>query len=208
MLVYLSGMAMAASLIVAIGPQNALLIRFGLARQSGVFAIAAIYVAIDATLIAVGALGVGSAVARVPLLRFAFSLFAAGFFAFYGGRSLVSAMRRSARLEIAPAGTGYATAVLVSVANPAVIFDTIVLVGGMAAQHEQLAQRAVFSAGAVTASALWFAALSLLSYTAGRYVTGASVWRTLDLIVGVLMLVLAGTLFQDAAQFAAARWTL
>lgn len=197
---------MAASLIVAIGPQNALLIRLGLGRLRGVFAIAAIYVAIDAMLITIGALGVGSAVSSIPLLKFAFSVFAAGFFAFYGLRSLLNAARDAAPLDISGGDGAYRTAVLVSVLNPGVIFDTIVLVGGVAAQYGDLTQRAIFSLGAVTASSLWFATLAVASYTAGRYLTGAQIWRVLDLVVGVLMLILAATLVQDAAAFATARW--
>jgi len=133
-------------------------------------------------------------------------VFAAGFFLLFGLRSLLNAARGTAPFDVQDGQGTIRKAVLVSLLNPGVIFDTIVLVGGVAAQYDDLTQRAIFSLGAVTASSLWFATLAVASYSAGRYVTGAQVWRILDLVVGLLMLILAATLVQDAAGFAAARW--
>jgi L-lysine exporter family protein LysE/ArgO len=75
-----------------------------------------------------------------------------------------------------------------------VLFDTIVLVGGLASSYGDLAGRAVFSSGAVAASGLWFATLAVASYAAGRYVTGPGVWRAVDLVFGVVMIALAAKL--------------
>lgn len=88
MMVFFSGMAMAASMIVAIGPQNALLIRCGLARVPMVFAVAGIFVAVDTVLIALGVLGVDALVAQVPALKLGLAGVAAAFFLYYGVSSL------------------------------------------------------------------------------------------------------------------------
>ena len=205
MIVFFSGMAMAASMIVAIGPQNALLIRYGLARVPTVFAVAAIFVAVDMALITLGALGVGSLVSQVPALKLAFAGVAAAFFLYYGLSSLWRGFVGSdGGGLLQPAGVGgvYGPAIAVSIANPGVLFDTIVLVGGLASRYADLGDRLVFSGGAVAASFLWFATLAVSSYAAGRYVTGPTVWRVIDVALGVLMVGLAAKLTSDVMTLA------
>ena len=205
MIVFFSGMAMAASMIVAIGPQNALLIRYGLARVPTVFAVAAIFVAVDMALITLGALGVGSLVSQVPALKLAFAGVAAAFFLYYGLSSLWRGFVGSDGGGLfQPAGVAgvYGPAIAVSVANPGVLFDTIVLVGGLASRYADLGDRLVFSGGAVAASFLWFATLAVSSYAAGRYVTGPTVWRGIDVALGVLMVGLAAKLTSDVMTLA------
>ena len=206
MIVFFSGMAMAASMIVAIGPQNALLIRYGLARVRTVFAIAAIFVAVDMALITLGALGVGSLVAQVPALKLAFAGVAAAFFLYYGlsslWRGLVGSDGGGGLLQPAGLAGVYGPAIAVSIANPGVLFDTIVLVGGLASRYADLGERLVFSGGAVAASFLWFATLAVSSYAAGRYVTGPTVWRVIDVALGVLMVALAAKLTGDVMTLA------
>jgi L-lysine exporter family protein LysE/ArgO len=205
MIVFFSGMAMAASMIVAIGPQNALLIRYGLARMPTVFAVAGIFVAVDCLLITLGALGVGSLVAQVPLLKLTFAGLAAAFFLYYGLASLwrgTLGHDGGGLMQPATATGVYGPAIAVSIANPGVLFDTIVLVGGLASHYGELGERLVFSGGAVTASFLWFATLAVASYTAGRFVTGTTVWRVLDIGLGVLMIALAAKLTGDVMNLA------
>jgi len=206
MIVFFSGMAMAASLIVAIGPQNALLIRYGLARVPTVFAVAAIFVAVDALLIALGALGVGSLVSQVPALKLTLAGIAAAFFLYCGLSSLwrgfVGGEGGGLLQPASGGGQAYVPAIAVSIANPGVLFDTIVLVGGLASRYGELGDRLVFSSGAVAASFTWFATLAVASYLAGRYVTGPAVWRVLDVGIGVLMIGLAAKLTSDVMTLA------
>lgn len=195
---FLRGLGMTASMIVALGPQNAYLLKHGLTRSRAVFSVAALYVAIDAGLILLGALGVGSIIASMPLLKMAASIFAIGFFALYGVISIRNGLRgRETDLDGAPPPMNYTAAILVSILNPAVLFDTIVIIGGMAGQYGDLHDRIVFSAGATAASLLWFAFLAVTSYHAGRFVTGPKVWRALDVAIGVLMLVLAQVIWSS-----------
>ena len=205
MIIFFSGMAMAASMIVAIGPQNALLIRYGLARVPTVFVVAGIFVAVDMALIALGALGVGSLVAQIPALKLALAGVAAAFFLYYGLSSLwrgIGGGEGGGLLQPATAAGVYGPAIAVSIANPGVLFDTIVLVGGLASRYGELGERLVFSGGAVAASFLWFATLAVTSYAAGRYVTGPTVWRVLDVGLGVLMIGLAAKLTSDVMTLA------
>jgi L-lysine exporter family protein LysE/ArgO len=205
MIIFFSGMAMAASMIVAIGPQNALLIRYGLARVPTVFLVAGIFVAVDMALITLGALGVGSLVAQIPALKLTLAGVAAAFFLYYGLASLwrgIGGGEGGGLLQPATVAGVYGPAIAVSIANPGVLFDTIVLVGGLASRYGELSDRLVFSGGAVAASFLWFATLAVTSYVAGRYVTGPTVWRVLDVGLGVLMIGLAAKLTSDVMTLA------
>ncbi len=198
---FLTGMGMAASMIVALGPQNAYLIKHGLMRHGAVLRIAAIYVAIDVVLIAIGALGVGALIAQATDLRFYFSIVAALFFLGYGLMNIANAFRKRNRNFDADAGASrYSTAILISVANPGVLFDTVVLIGGLAGQYDEISDRMIFSAGAATASLLWFATLAFLSFYVGYYVASDRVWRVLDFVIGVLMIVLAGVIYSSIQE--------
>jgi L-lysine exporter family protein LysE/ArgO len=189
---------MTASLIVAIGPQNAYLLKYGLSRTRFVFAIAAIYVVIDVLLITLGAIGVGTVIAQYPLLKLGFACIAIIFFVAFGIASIRKGLR-AGRVETpkVPGAAAYSTAILLSVANPGVLFDTIVIIGGLAGQYTHLIDRIAFSAGAAVASFLWFFALAGLAYFCGGYFTDRA-WKAVDIIIGILMLVLAATIVRDA----------
>ena len=205
-MVFFTGFGMTASMIVALGPQNAYLLKYGLNRQSTVFHIALIFILIDICLITLGALGVGTLIASAPLLKLTFSVVAVALFTIYGALSIYRSIRprpESAKPESAKPDFGikvYSTAILISVANPGVLFDTIVIIGGLAGQYQDLSDRLFFSAGAATASLIWFVSLSLFSYHASRFVSGPRVWRYIDLVIGSLMLVLGYVIAHDALE--------
>ena len=205
-MVFFTGLGMTASMIVALGPQNAYLLKYGLNRQSTVFHIALIFILIDICLITLGALGVGTLIASAPLLKLTFSVVAVALFTIYGALSIYRSIRprpESAKPESAKPDFGikvYSTAILISVANPGVLFDTIVIIGGLAGQYQDLSDRLFFSAGAATASLIWFVSLSLFSYHASRFVSGPRVWRYIDLVIGSLMLVLGYVIAHDALE--------
>ncbi len=195
---FFRGLGMSASLIVALGPQNAYLIKHGLLRRSAVFGIAAIYVLIDAALIALGAMGAGSLIASIPILKMVFSAVAAAFFLFYGLASIHRAFGKEANaIDDMDEKAGYGMAIILSLANPGVLFDTIVIAGGLAGHYQEFSARVLFSMGAATASLIWFSTLSMLSFWAGGFVKGPSVWKVLDFVIGVLMVFLAFVVLQD-----------
>jgi len=189
---------MAASLIVAIGPQNAYLLKYGLARHRFVFAIAAIYIVIDVFLITLGAVGFGTLIAQHPLLKLCFAVLAGTFFFAFGIVSIRKALKPG-KIE-PPQVSGAAacsTAIFLSLANPGVLFDTIVLIGGFAGQYANIYDRVAFSAGAALASFSWFVALSCLAFFAGGYINDRA-WKFVDLAIGVLLIVLATSIMRDA----------
>lgn len=192
-----AGFALAAGLIVAIGAQNAFVLRQGLRREH-VGSVVLFCALADALLMTLGVLGAGRALAGEP--RLAAWLTAAGalFLLAYALRALARAWHPG-RLEAARAGSaGSRTAALAQAAaftllNPHVYLDTVLLVGAVGAQ-QVAGDRAAFLAGACAASAAWFA---LLGYGARRlapWLARPAAWRQLDAAIGLTMLWLAAWL--------------
>ncbi len=189
----LDGLATGLSLIVAIGAQNAFVLRQGL-RRARVGAIVAVCMLSDFALIAAGVSGIGAVVAHagwaLVLVRWIGVTFLAG----YGLSSAWRARRRSA-LAAAPDGPGSRGAVVrralaFTWLNPHVYLDTVVLLGSVANAHGP-SGRWWFAAGAGTASALWFTGLGFGARFAAPLLATARAWQILDLLIGVTMVLLA-----------------
>jgi L-lysine exporter family protein LysE/ArgO len=190
-------MALGGSLIVAIGAQNAFVLRQGLARRQ-VALVATICFLCDAALIALGALGLGEVIAGSALLRRATALGGAAFIAGYGLRALWR-MRQPGALAAAggaaAAGAALAAgqALAFSLLNPHVYLDTVVLIGSVAAQVPDEA-RLWFAVGAACASALWFYGLAFGATRLAPFFRTQAAWRALDAAIGVVMLAIAAGL--------------
>ncbi len=195
---YLKGAGLGAGLIVAIGAQNAFVLRQGLRRQY-VFAVALVCFLIDVTLYLIGAAGFGSLVAAFPALTTAAAWAGAAFMIFYGLMSFRSAYRGN-HLEIDAEHVNHRSlravvlmTLAVSLLNPHVYLDTVVLVGGLAGQFPW-DERVYFLFGAITTSLVWF---FLLAYGASFLVPlfrRPLAWRALDAGIGLLMWGIAASL--------------
>lgn len=192
-----TGFALGGSLIVAIGAQNAFVLRQGLKREH-VGAVVLFCALADALLMTLGVAGVGGALAAAPALAALLTAAGAAFLAAYGLRALWRAARPG-RLEAAgsTAGTSrravLAQAAAFTLLNPHVYLDTVLLVGAVGAQQAP-PWRPLFLVGACVASTLWF---TVLGYGAARlapWFARPDAWRKLDALVGVVMLVLAAML--------------
>jgi len=194
-----AGFALGASLIVAIGAQNAVVLRRGLERRH-VAAVVTVCVACDWALIALGAVGFGSVVARFPIVTAVAAWAGAAFLALVGALSLRSALAPGA-LEAEDAGAleadadasrrggvwGVVVATLaVSLLNPHVYLDTVVLLGSVAAQYPMPA-RAYFAAGAMGASLVWFAGLGFGARLLAPLFRRPVAWRVLDFVIAGVM---------------------
>lgn len=191
--VYLTGLGSAAALIVAIGAQNAFVLRQGLRREH-VLAVVAICVASDALLIAAGVAGIGTLVKAAPL---ALQIVRWAGFAFLVGYAVFAAVRavRPTTLTAATSGGGtlaaaIGTCLAITWLNPHVYLDTVLLLGSLSATHGDPG-RWVFGAGAATASLLWFVVLGFGARVAAPVFARPMAWRVLDAGIAVLMLVLA-----------------
>lgn len=192
LLAALAGLALGLGLIVAIGAQNAFVLRQGL-RVEHVGAVVAVCAASDLVLISAGVFGAGAALTRVPWLLPVVLAAGAAFLVGYG---ILAARRALSPVALTPsagaAGAGLAvtlgTCLALTWLNPHVYLDTVLLVGTTASSFG--AHRWDFAAGAGVASLVWFAALGfgarLLRPLFGR--PGA--WRALDGAIAVVMLAL------------------
>ncbi len=192
LLPFLRGLGLGASLIIAIGAQNAFVLRQGLRREQAVL-VAAICTACDAVLISLGALGVGGVIAHLPLLARLTSIGGALFLLYYGFRAFRSARHpgiletsASARLR----SSVIASTLSVSLLNPHVYLDTVVLVGGLAGQYAAV-PRLFFTLGAISASCLWFFSLALGAAHLAPLFNRPRAWQVLDCLVGTVMWIIA-----------------
>lgn len=195
---FLSGAALGASLIIAIGAQNAFVLQQGLRRQH-VFVVAAICASVDAALITLGAGGFGAVVSRSPLLAAATAWGGAIFLFAYGVRSFLAALRHDV-LEVDHEAVGeqalwpvVAVTLAVSLLNPHVYLDTVVLLGSVAARYPA-GERASFALGAMTASFAWFFSLAYGARLLAPVFSRPRAWQVLHLAIGAVMWWIAASL--------------
>lgn len=200
---FLRGLGLGLSLIVAIGPQNAFVLRQGLARRYALLAALAC-AACDTALITLGVLGVGGLLARHPALVTTGTLLGAAFLTWYGLRSLRAALNpRHAGLHAAPDGAVTAparvigTAAAFSLLNPHALLDTVVLIGGASAGLSG-GGRTAFLLGTVLASWAWFFTLAVAGRALAPVMARPQAWRVLDLLIGATLLLTAVGLLTTA----------
>ena len=194
----IEGFGLGAGLIIAIGAQNAYVLRQGLRRQH-VFAVASLCFLIDCLLIALGAGGFASLLQAVPSLPGIAAWGGALFLAGYSLRAFAAALHPG-RLEAAD-GAGQsaglkaaaATALALSLLNPHVYLDTVILLGGLAAQYSG-SDRMAFALGAMLASGIWFYGLGFGARRLAPFFASPKAWRLLDAFVGCVMAALAAGL--------------
>jgi L-lysine exporter family protein LysE/ArgO len=197
----LAGFGFGLSLIVAIGAQNAYVLRQGL-RSEHVLAVVVVCAASDAVLITVGVAGLGGLLQLVPFALDAMRVLGAAFLLTYAVIAARRALRHSALAtdmvgEPARRGAVVTTALALTWLNPHVYLDTVVLLGSVAASHGS--DRWEFGAGAVLASVAWFAALGYgAGYLRPLFARPGS-WRVLDGAIAVIMAAIAGSLLLGLA---------
>ena len=199
--VFAQGLALGLGLIVAIGAQNAFVLRQGLRREH-VGSVVLFCASADALLIAAGVLGMAQALGQSPALARALALAGAVFLAVYGWRALRRA-RQSHQLRAAVGsgvpgrGAALAQAAAFTLLNPHVYLDTVLLVGSIGAQ-QPAALQAWFIAGAAGASLLWFSALGFGARWLAPWFARPRAWQVLDGLIGVTMFVLSALLVRHA----------
>jgi len=198
---FANGLFMSLVLIVAIGAQNAYVLRQGLRREH-VSAVVLFCAASDAVLITAGVAGMAQALQGRPALATALAGFGALFLGAYGMRALWRS-RQAGALQAAPRGASASRAAVLAQAagftllNPHVYLDTVLLVGSTGAQYGG-GLKAWFVAGAALASALWFSALGFGARWLAPVFARPRAWQVLDALIGGTMLVLAALLARRA----------
>jgi len=199
--VFLQGLVLVAGLIVAIGAQNAFVLRQGLlGRHVGL--VVAFCALADALLMALGIWGLGAVDARLPGVTTVLRWAGIAFLLAYGLRSLLRVARpgglQADAGASASAGRTLAQAAAFTLLNPHVYLDTVLLVGAIGTA-QTAAQRPVFFLGAVSCSLLWFAGLGYGARLLAPVFARPLAWRILDLLLGLMMLALAWGLLRGGA---------
>ena len=192
MIAFSSGVLSGFALIIAIGAQNAFVIRQGLLRQHVLIVV--LFCAIsDALLIAAGTAGLGKVIESAPEVLEIVRWFGVTYLIFFGLTSLRSAFRhKTLTLEqgnLVSRKRTILTVLGLTFLNPHVYLDTVIFLGSIANQFP--ADKWFFSAGAMTASFLWFFFIGFGSKMAARFMVKVIFWKVLDLAVAIIMFTLA-----------------
>lgn len=192
-------MATGGGLILAIGAQNAFVLSQGV-RKNHILVIPLICALCDAVLISLGVMGLGKVIASSRILSLATGIGGAVFLFWYGAGAFWSAYG-GGRLEPDQAGKpSLKSAVLATLAvtllNPHVYIDTIILLGSLAGQFQDPG-RMLFGAGAMTASFIWFFTLSIGATLLAPLFKREISWRILDSSVGLVMWAIGLSVLRD-----------
>lgn len=193
---FLSGFLIGGGLIVAIGAQNAFVLRQGIRREH-VFLLALICALSDAALIVLGVAGLGAIIEAAPALLNGITLFGIGFLLWYGWKAARRALHPAA-MEIGESGpitlgAAIRTCLALTFLNPHVYLDTVILVGSLGAPYAGPAKLA-YTIGAISASFSWFFALGYGARVLTPLFRRPAAWRILDALIALVMVSIAARL--------------
>jgi L-lysine exporter family protein LysE/ArgO len=190
----LTGFATAFALILAIGAQNAFVLRQGLLRQH-VFWLCLLCAVSDALLITAGVLGFGVIVQLYPMLPQIMAWGGAAFLFVYGALRLWAAWKGKYTLQLSGKSAGLwatlATGAAFTWLNPHVYLDTLGLVGAVSTQFVDPIEKTAFGIGAVTSSFVFFFSLGYGARMLAPVMQSTGAWRILDVGIGIVMWLLA-----------------
>lgn len=194
---YSNGLLVSAGLIIAIGAQNAFVLAQSLRREHHL-AVAALCVLCDALLVCAGVFGLAGVLAQSPLLLAIARWGGIAFLLWYAAKALRRACARQSLGGQADSLPRSRRAVLLSalavtLLNPHVYLDTVLLIGSLGAQQTV---PGAYALGAASASLLWFATLALGAAWLAPWLARPFTWRLIDLGVAAMMLGVAAQLLR------------
>lgn len=193
MLVYLNGLMLGLSLIMALGPQNVFLIKQGAMREHAALSVLTCFFC-DFLLITASVAGLHRVLEMHDNVRLIMICFGSMFLAYYGFTTLKQSFNKKSapvkdeqelttRWQIILLALGF------SLLNPHAIIDSLVIIGGGSVQFPGHQKEFLF--GVVTSSLIWFSALTFTTYYFSNALTKGSVWRKVEFCSGILMLFLS-----------------
>ena len=192
---FITGFSIGFSLILAIGAQNAFVLKQGLIRQN-VFLVCLICAASDAILITLGVSGFGEIITEYPIIERlariggALFLFTYGVLNLYSAQTSIRALEPTKKIQTSKRKT-VLTCLGFTWLNPHVYLDTVVMLGSISTQFENTA---AFALGAISASFVFFFSLGFGASKLTRYFEKPRTWRVLENLIGILMIFLGITL--------------
>ncbi len=194
MISLITGFATGFSLILAIGAQNAFVLRQGLLR-SHVFPLTLFCALSDALLITAGVLGFGALVTAAPMLPVVMAVAGAMFLIAYGAMRFLAATKGDYAMELEGTSRSLKATIAIAAAftwlNPHVYLDTLGLIGAISTSYESWNERILFGAGAVSSSFAFFFSLGYGARLLAPIMSRPASWRVLDVIIGVTMWLIA-----------------
>jgi L-lysine exporter family protein LysE/ArgO len=192
---YFNGMLVTTGLIMAIGAQNAFVLAQSLRREHHL-SVAALCVLCDALLVTLGVFGLATLFTQSPLLLAVARWGGAAFLLIYGSQALLRALRPQALNQTEQSGPRsrrdvLLSALAVTLLNPHVYLDTVLLIGSLGAQQ---AAPSAYALGAASASLLWFFTLAIGAAWVAPWLARPATWRILDLVVATMMFAVASQL--------------
>ena len=189
---YVNGLLVAFGLIMAIGTQNAFVLAQSLRREHHL-PVAALCVMCDAILVAAGVFGLATVLAQNPTLLAVARWGGAVFLIWYGSQALRRAfsqqsLQQGENQTVRSLRAVMLSALAVTLLNPHVYLDTVLLIGSLGAQQTE---PGAYVVGAASASLLWFFTLALGAAWLAPWLARPSTWRILDLLVAVMMFAVA-----------------
>ena len=195
MLAITTGFASGLALIIAIGAQNAFVLRQGLRRQN-IFAVVLFCAVADAILIGAGILGLGAVIESVPWLLVVLRFGGAAYLVWFGISSIRRAISPSVLDASGQAKSNLAkaigTAAALTFLNPHVYIDTVILLGSIGNQFVN--DRWWFWLGASIGSFVWFFGLGYFARLLAPFTSSLKFWRILDSLIALVMFFIAGYL--------------
>lgn len=196
LLTFATGFGLGGGLIIAIGAQNAFVLGQGLRRNHPVM-VAFVCALCDAILIAAGVAGLGTLVATYPILTKIAAWGGAAFLIWYGFAALRRLFETETLSESDVRQAGWkavlSTTLAVTLLNPHVYLDTVVMLGGIGGQFPA-DERLTFALGAMSASFVWFFAIALGAAWLAPYVARPITWKIIDAVTCAVMWLVAYTL--------------
>ena len=192
---FITGFSIGFSLILAIGAQNAFVLKQGLIRQN-VFLVCLICAASDAILITLGVSGFGEIITKYPIIERlariggALFLFTYGVLNLYSAQTKTHALEPTTKIQKSKRKT-ILTCLGFTWLNPHVYLDTVVMLGSISTQFENTV---AFALGAISASFVFFFSLGFGASKLTRYFEKPRTWRVLENLIGILMIFLGITL--------------
>ncbi|HWT70446.1 MAG TPA: LysE/ArgO family amino acid transporter [Pseudomonas sp.] len=189
---YVNGLLVAFGLIMAIGTQNAFVLAQSLRREHHL-PVAALCMLCDAILVAAGVFGLATVLAQNPTLLAVARWGGAVFLIWYGSQALRRAFSKQSLQQgenqtVRSLRAVMLSALAVTLLNPHVYLDTVLLIGSLGAQQTE---PGAYVVGAASASLLWFFTLALGAAWLAPWLARPSTWRILDLLVAVMMFAVA-----------------
>jgi len=198
---FFEGLALSASLIIAIGSQNAFVLTQAL-KGNHALLIALVCIILDGLLIFSGVYGLGALINKNPQFVIAATWMGIAFLMFYGFLAFKRAASPGHILigesKMLSVKASIGTTLAISLLNPHVYLDTVVLLGSIGGQY-QGSGAFYFALGAFVASMLWFLSLSLTGKGLAPYLREDKHWQRLDMLIGLIMWLAAFSLYQSMA---------